>query len=377
VAASLLGLLGLGAPAVAAPREVKASVAWVRQDRVYLTSPDSSALAQGDRLTFVYRGKTIASGVVARVYDRDLAMATLTSGSLAKAKKLDRLRILAEPAPLPEVPVLRIGYPARDRSSLIFACGPIAAREPRYGDGFRVEVSGESSFRLVRVTPRIKGVPWPDTLLIRLFDEAADEEIALERGELDVAVFWPGELSAHGRENPRWQDSGFGVWGWSFVGATWVGPDASGIPDAARADSLDLASFNQEMFRGDLMPWPGVTARAFASSAILYPHMRSKWWPRPARFVVDPSFPGQRVLERFLNRDRASRAAEDARTIRLVYLDAPIAAPDSSARDGVQVSYLFALRCPLVCAAKLRPYLEALGVDALVNLISCQPARRP
>jgi len=376
MAASLLGLLGLGAPAVAAPREVRASVAWVREDRVYLTSPDSTALAQGDRLTFVYRRKTIASGTLARVYDRDLAMATLTSGSLAKVKKLDRLRVLAEPAPLPEVRVMRIGYPARDRSSLIFACGPITVHDPFLGDKFRVEASGESSFRLVRRATRVNGVPWPDTLLIRLFDEAADEEIALERGELDVAVFWPGELSTHARENPRWQGSGFGVWAWSFVGATWVGPDASGIPDTARGDSLDVASLNQEMFRGDLMPWPGVTARSFASGAIMDPHMRSKWWPRPARFVVDPSFPGQWVIEPHLNRDRASSAGADARTVRLVYLERPGYAPDSLGRDE-QVSFLFALRCPILCAAELRPYIATLDEDALVNLISCQPARRP
>jgi hypothetical protein len=376
--ASLLGLLWSGAPAAAAPREARASVAWVRAQRVYLTSADSSALAKGDRLTFVYRGKAVASGVVARVYDRDLAMATLSSGSLAKVKRLDRLRVLAEPAPLPDVRVMRIGFPARDRSSLIFACGPVTVREPFLGDRFRVEAAGENGYRLVRGATRVSGVLWPDTLLIRLYDEAADEEIALERGELDVAVFWPGELSTHAREDPRWQDSGSGIWGWTFVGATWDGPDASAIPDVARADSLDLAAFNQDMFRGDLMPWPGMTTRTFASSAILQPNMRSKWWPRPARFVVDPSFPGQRVLERFLDRDRASTSSDGARTVRLVHLDAPIGAPDTLGREGMQVSFLFALRCPIVCAAELRPFIAALGEDALVNLISCAPAgRRP
>ena len=375
LAAALLGLLGLAAPAMAAPREVKASVVWVRDERVYLTSPDSSALAQGVRLTFLYRGQPLASGEVARVYDRDLALATLTSGSLEKVKKLDRLRVLAQPPPLPDVPMLRIGYPARGRCSLPSTSGQMTVMPPILGEKFRVEASGENSYRLVRRGMWMGGFLWPDTLLIRLFEEAADEEIALERGELDVAVFWPGELSAHARENPRWQGSGSGLWAWGVIAARWDGPDASGVPQTARADSLDLASFNREMFRGDLMPWPGEAARALPTNT-LPPFVRSKWWPRPARFALDPSFSGQRALERFLNRDLASSTGEDARTVRLVYLDAPVGVTDSLARDGVQVSFLFGLRCPLVCAEPLRPYIEALGGDALVNMIWFEPPRR-
>jgi hypothetical protein len=40
------------------------------------------------------------------------------------------------------------------------------------------------------------------------------------------------------------------------------------------------------------------------------------------------------------------------------------------------VSALCAPRCPVVCAAGLRPLVAALGADALVNLMSCAPAER-
>src|SRR4029077_8015933 len=63
--------------------------------------------------------------------------------------------------------------------------------------------AGPRGFRAGRGSP-MGAPPAPDTLLVRLYGESADEEIALERGELDVAVFWPGELSTRMREDPRW-----------------------------------------------------------------------------------------------------------------------------------------------------------------------------
>jgi len=45
---------------------------------------------------------------------------------------------------------------------------------------------------------------WPDTIHVHLFDEASDQEIALERGDIDAAVFWPAELSTRMRGDARW-----------------------------------------------------------------------------------------------------------------------------------------------------------------------------
>ena len=75
--------------------------------------------------------------------------------------------------------------------------------------------------------------------------------------------------------------------------------------------------------------------------------------------------------------------------MRLMYLDAPIHSPDSLAsaaadfaaradipgglREGAarRIKFLFAIRCPVVCAPNLRAAARALGPDALVDMVEC------
>ena len=58
-------------------------------------------------------------------------------------------------------------------------------------------------------------------------------------------------------------------------------------------------------------------------------------------------------------------------TVRVVCLDTAAVPPDSAHAGAI-----FLPRSPLVCARSLRPYLSALGADALVNLLAFRPARR-
>ena len=106
-------------------------------------------------------------------------------------------------------PVLRVGYPSPPRSSLLFECGSVALQLPQDGRYWVESIEGRT-YRFIRERGVESSAPWPDTLLLRLFDDVDDEEIALERGELDVAVFWPGEASAHIREVARGQGRSVG-----------------------------------------------------------------------------------------------------------------------------------------------------------------------
>lgn len=325
----------------------------------------------GLSVSFVFRRKTIAAGEIFRVFDRELAAVTILSGSLEHVKKLERVRILAERRRPTALAVLRVGYPSRSRINLLFECGELSVRGPLSPGMYRTEVLSERSSRLVRDPVATLDPPWPDTLLVRLFDEAADEEIALERGELDAAVFWPGELSSHLRDQPRWRDFLTGTLDHGIVAASWSAAD--GVRDSSdslpfAADSL-LSSLNREIFGGDLAPWREVMARGGRS---LSPAGMGS--PDLARFEVDPGMPGHQLVERFLNRSRKPQSArENLSVLRVLYLDLPLAAslPPRTAP-------LFAIRCPVLAAPQLGPYLAALGPDSLAGMLQCMPAgRRP
>lgn len=352
-----LGLLALPVPAAAQPHELNATVVWVREGSVYIASPDSGVLAPPALLTLAYRGKPIATAEVVRVLDRQLVLARLTSGSLARVNQPGRLRVLGESPRLPALPSLRVGYPAPRRPNLLFACDDLALDPARLPHGYRTDQVARRSFRLVRSSENSTTAPWPDTLLLRLFDEPADEEIALERGELDAAVFGPGELSAHMREAPRWQEPLFGIR--DRIALVAIAPGSAAAGDSSAAfDSLAFAALNRELFRGDLAPWPaGPDAPA------------GRRQPGVVRYVVDPSCPGQRSLESVLNRGlKLPAAGSGVSTVRVACLDTATAVPDSA-----RARVLLLIRSPLVCGRALRPYLMTLGADVLVNLLACSP----
>jgi len=391
----------------AGSQPIPARIAWTARDRVYLASPDSLPLQVGDRITFRLRGDSVAAAEVTVVVAPEMAVARLTRGALLPHGDLQHVEILVEPPPLEPMYLLRVGLPGRARSNLIFACDP-SLRPPA---GYRVQGSSRRGLLLVRSSAAVAGPqrPWPDTLQVRLYDETADEEIAIERGDLDVAVFWPGELTARLRAPPRSLVTLGGGRSRGVVAAmrTDRGParDSSAFvfPDRAAA-ALDGA-----VFRGDLERFPQAPPSADPRPE------------EPARFTVDPSFPGRRAIERVLDLT-APRAKGQEAAFRIFYLDAPVAEPDSIAlaaaryvraafppplatradsvaaalgappgasrrssnptpaldllRDVLEVVPLFTLDCPVVCGVGAAPRVRAIGAGAFADLIDCG-GRRP
>lgn len=357
VAAALFVLLLIAGSSGAAPAELRAKVVWAHAGRVYLASSDPLPLVQGDLLTFYDGKKVAAEGSVLNVLDGTLAIARIKSGSLDPSRKLDRLRVTAEHPRLRPVDVLRIGIPSR--SNLLFACGTPSVRSPLPRAAYRGEAITMRSFILARDKSDESTAQWPDTLLVRLFDEATDQEIALERGELDVAVFWPGELSTQMRENPRWRDFSYGARSRVVLTAL-LSRDAA---DArlAPGDTTALLWLNEVVFRGDLAPWD----RASGSAVALQPPPTNPP-PAPHRFEVDRSLPGWQTLERALR--GGSGASSGSAPVRVTLLAA-------SATPSDPAWFTFAIRCPVVSSPDLRPYLRALGPDALAGIVDCAIAR--
>ena len=163
----------------------------------------------------------IRAGLVQSAHDCSeggLAVARLASGTLAKQRKLDRLRVLVAHQPLPFPSTIRVGFPSGRRAALRFGCDPWTLRPPP-GIDYRMEPTGRrNGYRLTRdsvdtyaegyysdAASRSPAASWPDTIVVSLFDDAAEEEIALERGDLDVALIGSDELSTRMRESPRWK----------------------------------------------------------------------------------------------------------------------------------------------------------------------------
>ena len=355
--------IGLLSSCAAPSRQLKASVVWTRDDRVYIASHDSSALAEGDRLTFLYRGEPVAAGEVARVLDGEIAAARLTSGSLARIAQLERVRVVAEPALPRTTPRLRIGYPSHRRANLLFTCAGDSLAPPASA-GYRPAPATGDETRLVRDANAGTRTPWPDTLIVRLYDESADEEIALERGEIDVAVFWPGELSPHMRSSRMWQEPLFGVRSRGLIAATGEGRDSLGARDRMATDRARIADLNRRMFGGDLLSLDTTTAGVPGPE------------PDPARpgvrYDVDPSLPGRRAIEPFLNRGRPQPEG-GAPLVRVMFLAVSAADP-----PGPGIARWFAIRCPVVSAPELRQTVRSLGLDRLADMLACGAAgRRP
>src|SRR5205814_7558253 len=195
----------------------------------------------------------------------------------------------AEPPPIRTLSVLRVGFPTRP--SLLFKCDGWSIKAPATSAAYRSEVSSSSAYALVRNSSGTRADPWPDTLLVQLFEDSTDEEIALERGELDVAVFWPGEGSETMREHPGL------LYGSRSNGILAVLPPRTAPGTAFSAsDSSAAAALNGIVFRGDLAPLDPSTG-GVASNQLPAP-VRGDF----ARLEVDHSCPGWQTIERFVNR---------------------------------------------------------------------------
>jgi len=252
---------------------------------------------------------------------------------------------------------LRIGLPSPRRGNLLFTCdAPVTA--PRIGSATyaadSLDVSGRRWLRTPQTDADSAGALAPDTLVVRAFEDATDQEIALERGDLDVAVFWPGELSARMRSDARFRDPELGLRSRGVLACVAAAGDTLAAPRA------DLEVLNREAFGGDLLPWSELEPGPAEGS--------------PARYVVDLTVPGAKHLERILAR---IPTAGVTRTLKLVYLDQPVVAGDA-AMGGWRtpgVMPVFAVRC-VVLAGSRRDAVRAIGVQRFAELAPCATGTR-
>lgn len=363
-------LCGIAGPStvLAVPEPWNATVLWARADRAYVVLSDSTPVEPGTTLTFEEGGATIARGEVIGAHEGQFVSVRVISGSLEKARSLADVRILAVAPSLRAMPMLRVGYPSPSRPNLLFDCARITPRATGPGDLYRVDALSDRSYRFVRASGAPAGGPWPDTLLVRLFDVAADEEIALERGDLDVAVFWPGEPSPHIRGHTSWKgDPAGSLEGGILTAETPPGTDAEGIAWKGSA-ARSLRAMNDDLFRGDLSECRPDLFSA-SSDTVPGPHVK---------FEVSRAIPGWQPLERRLNQGLPAKPGATL-VVRMNRLERPgaAAATDGSAfaapADTTTGVCAFAIRCPVLSEPRLRPYLNALGPDALVRLLTCSP----
>jgi hypothetical protein len=341
--------------ASAEPKPLPARVLWAHDGALYVAADDTTALVPGMTLELLRGRRRLATATVTRRLDGHVAVARLESGSLDRERRLERLQLRGEAPPVARMPNLRLGLPGRGRTSLLFRCASTGVETRFAGAEYRVDTLRAGALRLLRVAPigTTNSATAPDTMLVRFFSDAADQEIALERGELDVAVFWPGELSPHMRADPRWREPARGLRARGVIVAMLPARDTLGIPGAAPA------ALDREAFAGDLLPWSELEPTATSASA-------------PVGWQVDPALPGARLLERILGRASSPTAT---RLARLTWLDVPVAARDAvqATWRGPGVQPLFALRCPVLASPAFRPALEAPGVaDLFANLLRCE-----
>lgn len=349
-------------PSLAAPVELKAKVVWVRGDRIYVASAESLALQEGDLLRFRAGKKEIAAGTVVDIRDAAMIVASLTSGSFRKEKKLEKLRILAERPALQRYSFLRVGCPSPSRPSLLFACDSATIGASLPSGAYRADTLGERWYRFVRNATVTLDAPWPDTLYVRTFDESPDEEIALERGELDVAVFWPGELSAHIRKDARWKDFLYGVRSKGYLFGTSVETGALQPLDEGTTRGV-LDALNRSMFRNDVAPWPEGTVPDPANDVT-----------PPVSIEVDRAIPESMALERLLDQDAASGPPGPRRPIRIFYSGVEVT-ERGPVFPEIGSTPLSPIRCPVVSNAKLRKTITALGPNAFADLLGCGSKR--
>jgi hypothetical protein len=116
---------------------------------------------------------------------------------------------------------------------------------------------------------------------------------------------------------------------------------------------------NREVFGGDLVTW-----------SELEPPPSPPGPAPPARWRADSALPGARVLERVLAR---GAPAAGARSVRLSYLDVPLAAHDSvqSGWRTPGVTPAFAIGCPVLAGPAARGVVAGLGAGAFANLVTC------
>lgn len=323
---------------------------WSRGQRSYVALSDTAHVEEGDSVRFEERGAWIAGGRVASVIGRELAVVSMTSGSLERVRKPDRVTVTTSRW-IGTLSRLRVALPSGGRGNLIVPCDRTSLRTPRGAPEYAADPLDSRHVRL-RKSPGSPG-PWPDTLDVHLFDDASDEEIALERGDVDVAVFWPGELSRRIRDDARWS---------GFLHGTRDRGIVALIGDDGAAEALSeegAAALNAELFHGDLGPRTSERPTA----------RRGGPWTVDA----DGRLPGRLPIQQWL-KSQGLLGSANRRPVglaRIAFVDAP---PDTAIATGFRP--LFSVRCPVVCAPSRRRLVEALGPDAFADLPQCAPDQR-
>lgn len=334
-----------------------ATLVWVHGDRAYVAAEDSAAWAPGKRVAVLHDADTAAVGVITGVLDGRLTSVLLTRGTIDPSRPLAYWSVEVERSSLVAPTLLRIGLPAHARGNLLLACSQVSLDTAFAAQGYRIERLGAAAYRAVRDTSARIDAPWPDTLLLRLHPDATDQAIALERGELDVAVFWPGECPQRLREHATWGDALIGVRSRGMLVAR---RPRGELGDAPGHGTPAIAAMASELFAGDLQP----VAHDFCGTTD----------GRSARYVVEPTIPGHRVVQRLLTR-RASAGATDAPLWRLELLDAPVRS--AIALDiAAEVHPLFSLGCAVLCAPEHRALVQALGPSVFADAITCRRSER-
>ena len=353
LAAWTLALAGCAAPMAQTPR-----VVWQNEGRAYVALRDSTSLAAGDRVRFLRGDRTVAAGTVAHMERGEMAQVELTSGSLGGERQLAQVGVVVERAPLVPPSVLRIGLPSSARGTPFFRCRRVGV-QPQWPDhAYEMYAPSSRVTRFIRNPAITAETHWPDTLLVRLYEESADEEIAIERGDLDVAVFWPGELSSHMRTSPRWGNPLMGIRSPGEVALVWSDTSSTDLFSVQREKAV-FAALNRDLFHGDLLSFPAGVTTDSVGVAIVRP-----------RFQVDPILPGRAELQRYIDQ---RVPAPWSGLVRVQYSTLFRSQSGYFSGEGVTGIPLYAIRCPIVCRPELRSYLAALGTDQLANLIDCSP----
>ncbi|HET7498159.1 MAG TPA: hypothetical protein VFM00_07645 [Candidatus Eisenbacteria bacterium] len=329
-------------------------VLWTRADHVYVALADGAAVVEGDSARFEERGKPLGRGRVAEVVRGEVAVVAVPPGAFERVNKLDRIRVAFTRAGASRPPSLRVALPAGGRRNLAVPCAAGSDGLPVLPQDLRGYVLNERerSERPLRLRPDPHAVPpegWPDTLIVSFFESVTDEEIALERGDVDVAVFWPGELSRRMREDARWKGAPRGLRSRGVIAIT--GADI--VP--AGLDSATVRALDDELFRGDLA-WTGAFVPASERG--------------PGRLGIDESLPGFAAIREWLTRRLGT--PRGGIVGRIAYVDAP---SDSPPAPGFQP--LYRMTCPVVSGPAWRPVIERIGSGVFADMIPCTAAAPP
>lgn len=238
--------------------------------------------------------------------------------------------------------------------------------------GFRVEPQGTHGFRLVRES-YVALPAWPDTLIVHWFDEVVDEEIALERGEVDAAMFQPGEMSSRLRETPRWHDYRRGVRSRGAIAYVVLNRPPT------FNDSVGVAGLNSHLYRGDLVSRVEsksdsvLAARASHTSLAVF--ATPFYLDAPVEPVDSLGIALAAALRGPLLMGRMSATADSLeRSIRLSTRPPEPPGVAIARWSALGAVGIFTLGCPVAVAPERRTEIEALGLGTLVDLMGSLPA---